>query len=113
MLMSDAKVPDWDAARRTQAASNWLITLGESDVPETTVLEWIEWCESDPRNLRVFEQMQSLWRAAAEHAPDARQLAVLRRPAAPSSVGRRRPRIPTRFARLGIAASVATLCVVA
>lgn len=108
--MSDEKVPDWDDARRTQAASNWLITLGESDVPETMVLEWIEWCESDPRNLRVFEQMQSLWRAAAERLPDAQQLAGLRRPEL--SGERRRPRIPTRFARLAIAASIATLCIV-
>jgi transmembrane sensor len=100
--MSDGKVPDWDDARRTQAASHWLITLGESDVPEAMVLEWIEWCESDPRNLRVFEQMQSLWRATAEHPPDAQQLAGLRG----------RPRIPTRFTRLAIAASIATLCVV-
>jgi transmembrane sensor len=102
--MTDGKVPDWDDARRTQAASNWLITLGESDVPETTVLEWIEWCESDPRNLHVFEQMQSLWRATGEHPPDAQQLAGLRRPEV--------PRIPTGFARLAIAASIAMLCVV-
>lgn len=110
--MSDVKVPDGDDARRTQAASNWLITLGEPDVAETTVSEWIEWCESDPRNLRVFEQMQSLWRAAALHAPDAQQLAGLRRPDAPLSAERRRLRIPTRFTRFAIAASIVTLCVV-
>jgi transmembrane sensor len=110
--MSDVKRPDGDDARRTQAASNWLITLGEPDVPETMVSEWIEWCESDPRNLRVFEQMQSLWRATALHAPDAQQLAGLRRPDVPLSGERRRPRIPTRFTGLAIAASIATLCVV-
>src|SRR5580698_9434314 len=113
MLMSDGKIPDSDDARRTQTASNWLITLGESHVPETVVLEWIEWCESDPRNLRAFEQMQSLWRATTRHLPDARQLAGLRRSEVPLSVERRRPRMLTRFTRLAIAASVATLCVVA
>src|SRR5579863_6742829 len=105
MLMSDGKVPEWDDARRTQAASNWLIALGEPDVPEAAVLEWIEWCESDPRNLRLFEQMQSLWRSTAEHPPDAQQLAGLRRPAG--------PRIRTGFAPLAIAASIAMLGVVA
>jgi transmembrane sensor len=113
MLMSDGKIPDSDDARRTQTASNWLITLGESHVPETVVLEWIEWCESDPRNLRAFEQMQSLWRATTRHLPDARQLAGLRRSEVPLSVERRRPRMLTGFTRLAIAASVATLCVVA
>jgi len=111
--MSDGKVPDGDDAGRTQAASHWLITLGEADVPETTVLEWIEWCESDPRNLRVFEHMQSLWRAVAEHPPDAQQLAGLRRPEVRLPGGRGRPGIPTRFARLGIAASITMLCAVA
>jgi transmembrane sensor len=111
--MSDVKVPDEGDARRTQAAGNWLIALGESNVPETMVSEWIEWCESDPRNLRAFEQMQSLWRATALHPPDAQQLAGLRRPEVPLSGERSRPRIPTRFARLAIAASIAALCVVA
>jgi transmembrane sensor len=112
MLMSDGQVSDRGDARRTQAASNWLITLGESDIPETTVLEWIEWCESDPRNLREFEKMQSLWRAMAEQPPDAQQLAELRRPEVTLSEGQRRPRKPTRFARLAIAASIAMLCVI-
>jgi len=110
--MSDRQVPDRDDARRAQAASHWLMTLGGSDVPESTVLEWIEWCESDPRNLRAFEQMQSLWGATAKHLPDARQLAALRRPEVPSLGGRRRPRLPG-FAPLAIAASIAMLCVVA
>ena len=110
--MSDGQVSDRGDARRTQAASNWLITLGESDIPETTVLEWIEWCESDPRNLREFEKMQSLWRAMAEQPPDAQQLAELRRPEVTLSEGQRRPRKPTRFARLAIAASIAMLCVI-
>jgi transmembrane sensor len=107
--MSDGKVADRDDARRARAASDWLMTLGESDVSETKVLEWIEWCESDPRNLRAFERMQSLWRATLEHPPDARQLAGLRRPEL--SGGRRRPRMPGRFARLALAASIAALVV--
>jgi transmembrane sensor len=45
---------------RLQAASDWVQRLNASTDPVLTD-QWMEWCRSDPLNLRVFEQMQSVW----------------------------------------------------
>jgi transmembrane sensor len=45
---------------RLQAASEWVQRLNASTDPVLTD-QWMEWCRSDPLNLRAFEQMQSVW----------------------------------------------------
>src|SRR5882724_3068938 len=60
-------------AIRARAATEWLLRLQEDSLSEAQMSEWIEWCDADPKNLQAFEQLQCLWRAAAEHPPD-RQL---------------------------------------
>jgi transmembrane sensor len=45
---------------RLQAASEWVQRLNASTDPVLTD-QWMEWCSSDPLNLRAFEQMQSVW----------------------------------------------------
>lgn len=107
--MNDPRESDQEERRRTESAGEWLLRLNEQDVSEETLAQWVEWCDSDSMNLRAFEQMQSLWRAAAQHPPDAQQLARLMRPEDPAQ------RTPTgRASRrwLALAASVATLCAV-
>src|SRR5579871_863954 len=107
--MSNTSEMDLEQGRRCDAAGEWLLRLNELDVSEDTLAEWVEWCDSDSRNLRAFEEVQSLWRAAAEHPPDAQQLARLLHPDDPP----RKPRSGrTRRRWLALAASVAALCAV-
>jgi transmembrane sensor len=78
MLMIDV-ARSGEERGRSGEAGEWLLRLNDPEVSEETLAQWIEWCDSDERNLRAFEQMQSVWRAAAKHPPDARQLALLMR----------------------------------
>jgi transmembrane sensor len=106
--MNDAQALDQGERRRTAAAGEWLLRLNEQDVSEETLAQWIEWCDSDPRNLRAFEEAQSLWRAAARHPPEPEELARLMRPDDPAKRAGR-GRVPRPW--LALAASVATLSV--
>jgi transmembrane sensor len=62
-----------------QDAGEWVQRLNESN-DQGLADQWMEWCRSDPRNLALFEQMQSIWEgfAAAKDAP-----AALHQPATP------------------------------
>jgi transmembrane sensor len=109
--MSDRPTIGQDDARRAQIAGGWLLRLNEDNLSEAHLSEWIEWCESDSKNRQVFDELQSLWRAAAEHPPDAHSLLQLRR-TDPSPASR--PTMPTRTRGrpwLAIAASIALLVV--
>jgi transmembrane sensor len=55
---------------RMQDASEWVQRLNESKTL-ALVDQWMEWCRSDPLNLPVFEQMESLWEgfSAATNVP--------------------------------------------
>jgi transmembrane sensor len=77
--MSDSPPTERDDSRRTALAGEWLLRLNEEDVSEETLSQWIEWCDSDAKNIRAFEEIQSLWRAAGQNPPDPRQLARLMR----------------------------------
>ena len=107
--MDDTRTLDREERRRTEAASEWLLRLNEQDVSEETLAGWVEWCDSDSRNLRAFEEVQSLWRGAAQHPPEPQQLARLMRPD-DSAQQARWGRAPQRW--LALVASVATLCAV-
>jgi transmembrane sensor len=113
--MSDIAHSERDKDRRAEVAGEWLLLLRENEVPEETVSRWIEWCHSDERNLRAFEELQSLWQAAARHPPDAQQLALLLR-SDDRGVRRRRSarqRMLSTRGWIGMAASAAALCLVA
>lgn len=69
--MSSERELDGLQTQRLETAGLWLIRLQEDMLTESEVSEWIEWCESDPENLRAFEQLQSLWQAAGERLPPA------------------------------------------
>jgi len=62
---------------RLQDASEWVQRLNESN-DQTLAEQWMEWCGSDPRNLPVFEQMQSIW----DGFPEAKDESLYPRPAA-------------------------------
>jgi len=70
--------------QRFEAAGSWLIRFHEDTLTDAEIGEWVEWCENDPKNLQAFEELQSLWRSAAEHPP---QTSV------PSKRARARPRL--------------------
>ncbi len=68
-----------EEARRFGTAGDWLLRLQQDALTESELSEWIAWCESDPKNLAAFDELQALWHAAAEH-PSARKAdGVLRR----------------------------------
>jgi transmembrane sensor len=45
---------------RLQDAGEWVQRLNESN-DQGLADQWLEWCRADPRNLPLFEQMQSIW----------------------------------------------------
>jgi transmembrane sensor len=49
---------------RLQDAGEWVQRLNESN-DQGLADQWMEWCRSDPRNLPLFEQMQSIWEGCA------------------------------------------------
>ena len=65
---------------RAEAAAGWVLRLRQAELSEATALEWIEWCEADPRNRAAFEAMAELWETSGEIGAD-RFAAELRRPA--------------------------------
>src|ERR1700722_9842651 len=107
--MSDTPASDQEEYGRNAAAAEWLLRLKERDAPEETLAQWIEWWDSDPRNLRAFEEMRSLWRGAALHPPDAKQLTRLMRRDDRAPQTRRRV-APQRW--LALATSLTALCAV-
>jgi transmembrane sensor len=52
---------------RLRAASEWIQRLNESNT-QAVVDQWLQWCQSDPRNLPTFEKMQSIWDALYQAA---------------------------------------------
>lgn len=50
---------------RLRDASEWIQRLNESNA-QTVVDQWMQWCQSDPLNLPVFEQMQRTWDAFSQ-----------------------------------------------
>jgi len=49
---------------RLREASTWIQRLNESN-SQAAVEEWLQWCESDPLNLPIYEQMQNRWNVLA------------------------------------------------
>ena len=47
---------------RLRDASEWIQRLNVSNA-QAVVDQWMQWCQSDPLNLPVFEQMQGIWNA--------------------------------------------------
>jgi transmembrane sensor len=45
---------------RLEQASLWWVRLREDDVAPEEVSRWLDWCQSDPENLRAFEKVESL-----------------------------------------------------
>jgi transmembrane sensor len=43
-----------------EQASLWWVRLREDDVAPEEVSRWLDWCQSDPDNLRAFEKVESL-----------------------------------------------------
>lgn len=43
-----------------EQASLWWVRLREDDVAPEEVSRWLDWCQSDPENLRAFEKVESL-----------------------------------------------------
>lgn len=70
---------------RLEAAGQWLLRVNEDSLTDAEMTEWIEWCEADPRNMRAFEEMQALWRGAAEHPPASDPRGVVNEPLAATS----------------------------
>lgn len=50
---------------RLRDASEWVQRLNESNA-QTVVDQWMQWCQSDPLNLPMFEQMQRIWDGFSE-----------------------------------------------
>jgi transmembrane sensor len=48
-------------ADRLQQASDWVQRLAGSADVERTFVEWQQWCDADPGNIRLFAQMQEVW----------------------------------------------------
>lgn len=102
-------------ALRLEAAADWAQRLRDGEVDEAGLIEWLHWCEADPRNQQAFEATQRIWQLSGElhdlrgTGPDA---AMARRGAA---AGRQRPRSARRRApwRPALAAAAAVLLVVA
>lgn len=60
-------------AQRLEAASEWLLRLRDERATEDDIMRWVDWCESDPRNQRAFEQAQQFWRVAGGLADEVEQ----------------------------------------
>src|SRR5882757_5205437 len=45
---------------QTEQASLWWVRLREDDVAPEEISRWLDWCQSDPANLRAFERIESL-----------------------------------------------------
>lgn len=75
--------------RRLHEAGVWLQQLKDNSLTDARLTQWIEWCESDPRNLQAFEQLQSLWQAAAKYPPSEQFVEHLMRSDAPAVRPRR------------------------
>jgi transmembrane sensor len=104
--MNSAESWDYEESIRMQAAADWLLRLQEDKLNESRISEWIEWCESDSRNLQAFEQLQSLWRATVAYPPNQQQLSQLKRCENRGRFGIASARIAAQRS-LAVAASVA------
>lgn len=84
-------------ARRLELAADWAQRLRDGEVDEAGTLEWLHWCEADPRNQQAFEQAQRIWQIAGElgvAGQGAARGSTLPRIAATSHpAGLRRPRL--------------------
>jgi transmembrane sensor len=49
---------------RMEAAADWLIRLNDAPGDETTINQWLQWCEEDADNLAAFKRTQVVWQAA-------------------------------------------------
>lgn len=57
--MTDTDPGPADIAR-LQRAAEWLQRLNESS-DQALADQWLEWCQSDPRNLLAYEHVQRIW----------------------------------------------------
>lgn len=48
-------------ARRLEAAADWAQRLRDGEVDEAALIDWLRWCEADPRNPQAFEDAQRIW----------------------------------------------------
>lgn len=76
--MNRTTVIEREEAQRLKAAGHWLVRFRQDTLSDAEMSSWIEWCETDPKNLQAFEDLQSLWRAAGEHPPQKRVRPSLR-----------------------------------
>ena len=51
-------------AKRLETATEWMLRLREGSAGEDDLVQWVQWCESDPLNQRAFDQVQELWHVA-------------------------------------------------
>ena len=73
-MSSNGSGESMQGTRRLEDAGHWLIRLQEDALSESEMSEWVEWCERDPKNLEVFEELRSVWQAV-DHLPrDAKPL---------------------------------------
>jgi transmembrane sensor len=58
-----SETTDRAAELREQAdqAMKWILRLRDSEVKDTTVLEWIAWYEASSDNRKAFDEMQGFW----------------------------------------------------
>ncbi len=68
--MTDPRALQMDAARLEQA-TEWLIRLQEDDVGDEEIVRWIDWCEADADNRKVFQSLLPLWEAFDDRPPPA------------------------------------------
>jgi transmembrane sensor len=110
--MTSTDMSDPSVVGREMVAGQWLLRLQEDVLSESEVLEWIDWCESDPKNMQTFERMQALWHASAAHPPEPERLVKLTQGDLVSS-NKNPPRQRFGGARIAIAASMVIVCVTA
>lgn len=56
-------------------AARWVLRLKEDSLSEQELTAWLDWCDSDERHRRAFEDAQSFWQGIGDLAaePDATQ----------------------------------------
>lgn len=52
--------------RRLELAAAWLQRLHEQVRDQVVVEQWLDWCESDPRNQQAFDELAAVWDLTGE-----------------------------------------------
>jgi len=87
---------------RYQEAADWLFLLQEDSPSNEQIIQWVEWCSSDPENRKAFEHLMPVW-TGFESTHDNRVAAALA--AIEANTGARmgrdmvRPNVPDRQIR--------------